>query len=196
MGAGIAAHIANAGVPVVLLDLGDAAGGALAAGLAKRRRRRSCRPPPARLITHRQPRSRPRRWSPSADWIVEAIVEDVDAKRALYARLGPVRKPGSIVSSNTSTIPLRDLLDGAPDGLRADFMITHFFNPPRYMQLLEIVAGPGHAPGRPSTRVERVRRPAAGQDRRALQRHARLRRQPAGRLLDRPPRSARRSRAG
>ena len=139
MGAGIAAHLANAGLPVAMLDLGDAARGALAA-LPKRS------PPPlvsaaaGRLI-------RPGGLEADlalvadADWIVEAIVEDAAAKRALYARLDPVRKPGSIVSSNTSTIPLAALLEGAPDGLARDFAITHFFNPPRYMRLLEIVPG-------------------------------------------------------
>ena len=77
-----------------------------------------------------------------ADWIVEAIIEDVDAKRELYRRLDAVRKPGSVVSSNTSTIPLAQLIEGAPAGFAADFMVTHFFNPPRYMQLLETVPGP------------------------------------------------------
>ena len=140
MGAAIAAHIANAGVPVVLLDLGDAAATA-AAGLAKRR------PPPlvesaaARRITTGSLES-DLELAAGADWLVEAIVEDVDAKRDLYVRLDGVRQPGSIVSSNTSTIPLRELLAGAPAGLGADFMVTHFFNPPRYMQLLETVAGP------------------------------------------------------
>ena len=140
MGAGIAAHIANAGLPVVMLDLGDAARGALA-GLPTRS------PPPlvsaaaGRLI---RPGSLEADLAlvADADWIVEAIVEDADAKRALYARLDPVRKPGSIVSSNTSTIPLAALLEGAPGGLARDFAITHFFNPPRYMRLLEIVPGP------------------------------------------------------
>jgi 3-hydroxyacyl-CoA dehydrogenase len=140
MGAGIAAHLANAGVQVAMLDLGDAAHGALAA-LPKRS------PPPlvsaaaGRLI---RPGSLESDLAlvADADWIVEAIVEDAETKRALYARLDPVRKPGSIVSSNTSTIPLATLLEGAPDGLARDFAITHFFNPPRYMRLLEIVPGP------------------------------------------------------
>lgn len=139
MGAGIAAHLANAGLPVVMLDLGDAAFAALAA-LPKRSPPPLVLPAAARLI-------RPGRLEDDlglvadADWIVEAIVEDAAAKRALYARLEAVRKPGSIVSSNTSTIPLSELLEGAPAGLAADLAITHFFNPPRYMRLLEIVPG-------------------------------------------------------
>jgi 3-hydroxyacyl-CoA dehydrogenase len=140
MGSGIAAHIANAGVPVVMLDLGDAAARA-AAGLAKRK--------PAPLVDRRAA-GRITAGSletdlalvADADWIVEAIVEDLGAKRELYRRLDTVRRPGSVVSSNTSTIPLGQLAEGAPDGFAADFMVSHFFNPPRYMQLLETVPGP------------------------------------------------------
>ena len=80
------------------------------------------------------------------DWIVEAIIERPDAKRALYARLEDVRKDGSIVSSNTSTIPLAALTGGMGARFAADFLITHFFNPPRYMRLLELVAGPSTRP--------------------------------------------------
>ena len=139
MGAGIAAHLANAGLAVVMLDLGDAARGALAA-LPKRS------PPPlvsaaaARLIRTGSLEG-DLELVADADWIVEAIVEDAAAKRSLYARLDAVRRRGSIVSSNTSTIPLRELLEAAPAGLVPDLVITHFFNPPRYMRLLEIVAG-------------------------------------------------------
>ena len=80
------------------------------------------------------------------DWIVEAIVEEPSAKQALYQRLEPVRRPGSIVSSNTSTIPLAYLTREQPESFRRDFLITHFFNPPRYMRLLEVVAGPTTRP--------------------------------------------------
>ena len=80
------------------------------------------------------------------DWIIEAVIEDADIKRALYRRIEEVRKPASIVSSNTSTIPLGVLTDGMPATLRRDFLITHFFNPPRYMRLLELVAGPETRP--------------------------------------------------
>ena len=83
------------------------------------------------------------------DWIIEAIVEEPSVKQDLYARLEPVRRPGSIVSSNTSTIPLAYLTRNLPESFRRDFLITHFFNPPRYMRLLEVVAGP-------ATRAEAV----------------------------------------
>ena len=93
------------------------------------------------------------------DWIVEAIVERPDAKRDLYARLEDVRKPGSIVSSNTSTIPLAALTQGLGEGFARDFLVTHFFNPPRYMRLLELVQGP-------ATRADAVDAIAAFGDRR------------------------------
>ena len=80
------------------------------------------------------------------DWIIEAIVEEPSAKQALYERLEPVRRPGSIVSSNTSTIPLAYLTRKQPESFRRDFLITHFFNPPRYMRLLEVVSGPTTRP--------------------------------------------------
>ncbi|MBV8914173.1 MAG: enoyl-CoA hydratase/isomerase family protein, partial [Acetobacteraceae bacterium] len=75
------------------------------------------------------------------DWIVEAIVERLDLKRDLYAQLDAVRRPGTAVTSNTSTIPLADLVAGRSAAFARDFFITHFFNPPRFMRLLEIVGG-------------------------------------------------------
>jgi 3-hydroxyacyl-CoA dehydrogenase len=80
------------------------------------------------------------------DWIVEAVIERLDIKQALYARLAEVRKPGSVVSSNTSTIPLSELMQAMPASLQPDFVITHFFNPPRYMRLLELVSTPATNP--------------------------------------------------
>ena len=141
MGAGIAAQAANAGVSVVLLDLVPGAAGraieaALKAEPAAFMHRRN-----ARLVTPGDLETDLTKLA-DCDWIIEAIVERPDAKRALYAKLETVRKAGSVVSSNTSTIPLGDLVTGLPERFAADFMITHFFNPPRYMRLLETVAGP------------------------------------------------------
>lgn len=141
MGAGIAAHCANAGVPVVLLDI--------VPGGAARAVETMLRADPAPFMQ----RAAARLVTPGdlgtglplladCDWICEAIVERPDAKRDLYAKLQQVRKPGSIVSSNTSTIPLAALTEGMDPGFAADFLITHFFNPPRYMRLLEVVRGP------------------------------------------------------
>jgi 3-hydroxyacyl-CoA dehydrogenase len=146
MGAGIAAHCANAGVPVVLLDIVE--GGAAKAVEAMLR----ADPAPfmhrgaARLVTPGN-LSMDLSLLADCDWIVEAIVERPDAKRDLYAKLDRVRKPGSIVSSNTSTIPLAALVEGAEEGFARDFLITHFFNPPRYMRLLEVVTGPATRAG-------------------------------------------------
>ena len=75
------------------------------------------------------------------DWICEAVIEDLDTKRALFERLEPLRKNGSVVSTNTSGIPLKDITNGMTDRLRKDIVVTHFFNPVKIMRLLEIVPG-------------------------------------------------------
>ncbi len=141
MGAGIAAQVANAGVPVVLLDI--VVGGAAKA--VERMLRADPAPfmgkAPARLVTTGD-LGTDLALLADCDWICEAIIERPDAKRALYAQLEAVRKPGSVVSSNTSTIPLAALTEGLAEGFATDFMVTHFFNPPRYMRLLEVVQGP------------------------------------------------------
>ena len=148
MGSGIAAHVANAGVPVVLLDIvpeGANHRNALAAGAIARMVK--TKPAPlmdtanAKLITPGNLEDDLGLLA-DCDWICEAVVENVAAKHAIYAKVDGVRRPGSILSSNTSTIPLATLLEGMPAGLAADFAVTHFFNPARYMRLLEIVAGP------------------------------------------------------
>jgi 3-hydroxyacyl-CoA dehydrogenase len=75
------------------------------------------------------------------DWIIEAVVERLDIKKALYQRLDDTIKEGCIVSSNTSTIPIRLLVEDMPMSFRQRFAITHYFNPVRYMRLLELVRG-------------------------------------------------------
>ncbi len=145
MGAGIAAHAANAGAEVVLLDV--------LAGAAARAVEAMAKADPAPLM-HRRLAYRiatgdlPRDLAMLAgcDWIVEAIVEKPTAKRELYAAIDSVAKPEAIVSSNTSTIPLAALTEGMNPARAGRFLITHFFNPPRYMRLLEMVAGPGTRP--------------------------------------------------
>ena len=151
MGAGIAAHLANAGFPVLLLDMEQRAAAAIDK-LKKADPAPLMTPDAARLIT---PGSFDDLSGLAAcDWIIEVIVEDLAAKRAMYDRVDAVRKPGSIVSSNTSTIPLASLAKKQSDAFRADFCITHFFNPPRYMRLLELVTGPET---RPAVGVELAR---------------------------------------
>ncbi len=152
MGGGIAAHLANAGASVLLLDVAakDGPDRSAVARAAVARLAKSA--PPA--FMHRRAAGRidagnledDLSRAGEADWIVEAVVERLDVKRDLYARLDAVRKPGAIVSSNTSTIPLARLTEGASAALQRDFAITHFFNPPRYMRLLEIVSGPATRP--------------------------------------------------
>jgi len=152
MGAGIAAQIANAGVPVRLFDIAPREGKdrrAIATGAIAR----LLTTEPAPLM-HRKnaalisPHCIEDEMAEIADcdWIVEAIVERPDAKRALYKNIQRARKPGSIVSSNTSTIRLASLVEGLPRPFARDFLITHFFNPPRYLRLLEIVASPATRP--------------------------------------------------
>jgi len=148
MGSGIAAQIANAGVPILLLDIvpaGAADRNALAEGALARMAKADPAPfmsgQAQRLVTPGNLEDDLERLA-EVDWIVEAVIEKLEVKRDLYARLEAVRRPGGIVSSNTSTLPLARLTEGLPESFRRDFLITHFFNPPRYMRLLEVVAGP------------------------------------------------------
>ena len=147
MGSGIAGHLANAGVDVLLLDVAsdtpdrNAVAGAALEGMRVRNPPPFMHPDHAARITTGNVEDHLERAS-DCDWIVEAIVERIDVKRDLYRALERVRRPGSIVSSNTSTLPLSLLTDGMSDAMRSDFCITHFFNPVRFMRLLELVGGP------------------------------------------------------
>ena len=152
MGSGIAAQIANAGVPVLLLDIvpKDVVDrSAIAKGAIDKLLKADPAPlmskAAARLITPGNIEDDLGQLA-DVDWIVEAIIERVDLKQDLYRKLDAKRKKGSIVSSNTSTIPLAQLTAGLPDSFAQDFCITHFFNPPRYMRLLEVVGGPKTRP--------------------------------------------------
>jgi 3-hydroxyacyl-CoA dehydrogenase len=148
MGAGIAAQVANAGVPVLLLDIVPKDGSdrdAVTKGAVAKMLKTDPAPfmskRAAKLIETGNIDDHLGRVA-ECDWIVEAIVERLDIKQSLYAKLEQVKKPGTAVSSNTSTIPLAHLVEGRSDQFKRDFLITHFFNPPRYMRLLEIVTGP------------------------------------------------------
>jgi len=147
MGAAIAAHVANAGIPAVLLDIvpeGAENRNVLAEGAVAKMLK--TKPAPfmhkrnAKLVTPGNLEDNLDLVA-DCDWIVEAIIERPDLKQDLYTKLEAVRKKGSIVTSNTSTIPLKTLMAGMPDSLQQDFAITHFFNPPRYMRLFELVKG-------------------------------------------------------
>ena len=147
MGAGIAAQVANAGIPVLLLDIPGKDGGdrdAVAKGAVAKMLKTEPAPfmskGAAKLVETGNIDDHLDRVA-TCDWIVEAIVERLDIKQSLYAKLEALKRPGTAVSSNTSTIPLGNLVEGRSDQFKADFLITHFFNPPRYMRLIEIVRG-------------------------------------------------------
>lgn len=152
MGAGIAAQIANAGITVHLLDRPASEGSnrnAIAeAAVAKLLK---TTPPPlmlpenARLIHPGNSEDDLARLA-DVDWIVEAVVEDPNIKRDLYRKLDQVCRPETIISSNTSTLPLTVLTKDLSESLKRRFLITHFFNPPRYMRLLELVTAKELAP--------------------------------------------------
>ncbi len=147
MGSGIAAQAANAGLSVLLLDVASGDSGGHADSLARAAVARMQQQHPAPFMTrdaakrittgsieHDLPRIA------DVDWIIEAVVEQTAVKRALYRRIDALRGHATIVSSNTSTIPLKTLTEGMSSGFCSHFLISHFFNPPRYMRLLELVA--------------------------------------------------------
>ncbi len=162
MGAGIAAHCANVGFKVSLLDIApdtltpdEEKRGLTLASPAVRNRI-------VRAGYDRMAKSRPASlanadagkrirignfadnfaWVGDADWIIEVIIERLGPKQALMARIEEARKPGSIVSSNTSGIPLHEIAAGRGADFKAHFLGTHFFNPPRYLKLLEVIPLP------------------------------------------------------
>ncbi len=162
MGAQIAAHLANAGIPCLLLDIApkeltpeEQAKGLTLESRAVRNRiaqagfdaAQKAKPAAffvgdaAKLVTVGNfeddlPKLK------DCDWVLEAIVEKLDIKRALYERIEPHLKPEAIITSNTSGIPLVQLADGRSDNFRKRFLGTHFFNPPRYLHLMEIITQP------------------------------------------------------
>jgi 3-hydroxyacyl-CoA dehydrogenase len=166
MGAAIAAHLANVGVPTVLLDI-------VPADLTDDERRRglgldapAVRNRFARAGLDRVVKAQPAAfysparaefvsignfddnlsWLRDVDWIIEAVVENLDAKRALLARVEAHWTPGTIVSTNTSGLPVAAIAAQTRPEFRAHFIGTHFFNPPRYMRLLEVIPTPETLP--------------------------------------------------
>ena len=144
MGSQIAAHLANAGLLVHLLDVPGERGARDSpsergvAGLSRRK------PPPlftdraaARIVTGNFDDHFAR--LAGADWVIEAVVEDLDVKRALLARAARHVRDDAIVTTNTSGLPVREIADALPPPLRPRFLGTHFFNPPRYLRLVEAI---------------------------------------------------------
>ncbi|WP_234868686.1 3-hydroxyacyl-CoA dehydrogenase/enoyl-CoA hydratase family protein [Alitabrizicola rongguiensis] len=155
MGSGIAAQFANAGVQVDLLDVAGSPPNSIAEGGIARQLKAGgfMAPEAARLILAGTVDSDLSRAA-EADWIVEVVIENLDAKRDLFKRIEQHCRPGTPISSNTSTLRLADLTAGMGEDYVRDFVITHFFNPPRTMPLVELVAGPRTNP----ETVARVRR--------------------------------------
>ncbi|MEP3244688.1 MAG: 3-hydroxyacyl-CoA dehydrogenase NAD-binding domain-containing protein [Sneathiella sp.] len=140
MGLGIAAASADAGANVLLLDV------TREAAEASLERMKNIRPPafenPASaekisLGSFEEDLARIADY----DWICEAIIEDLATKRDLFEKLEPLRREGSVVSTNTSGIPLKNIAEGMPERLRKDIVVTHFFNPVKIMRLMELIPG-------------------------------------------------------
>src|SRR5258708_5609471 len=154
MGSRIAAHLANAGGPCVLLDMvpPDLPAGASAgernrivrAGLDAARKSR----PAAFFVPSLAERIRIGNFEDDlalcagADWIIEAVAENLEIKRKLLMRVLAHRKPGAIVTTNTSGLPVHLIAEGFPEEFQQHWAGTHFFNPPRYLKLLEVIPGP------------------------------------------------------
>jgi 3-hydroxyacyl-CoA dehydrogenase len=164
MGSGIAAHMANAGLEVLLLDIvpkdtpagaPPAARSAIAASalqaLLKAKPAAFFHPTQARLVSTGNLEDDLERAG-KCDLIVEAIIERLDIKRSLFERLEKVVAPHTVVASNTSGLRIHDMVEGRSDGFKKRFLVMHFFNPVRYMKLLEVVAGPETDPAT----VERI----------------------------------------
>ena len=147
MGSGIAAQVANAGIPVFLLDLPSSEGTRNKIVENAKERIANSRPPllveKSKIdLIHVGNIEDNFNLVGEADWVVEAVVERIDIKHSIYKKIEDVRKPESVISSNTSTIPLKVLSENMSDEMKQNFCITHFFNPVRYMGLLEIVTEP------------------------------------------------------
>ena len=154
MGARIAAHLANAGVPCLLLDIVPKEAVAntdraqrnaiAAAGLEAAKKSKPAaffEPGLARLVTIGSFEDDLKSLA-RVDWVIEAVVENLELKRGLLKKVEAVRRPGTIITTNTSGLPVSKIAEGFSDDFRRNWFGTHFFNPPRYMRLLEIIPTP------------------------------------------------------
>jgi 3-hydroxyacyl-CoA dehydrogenase len=146
MGAGIACHLANAGYQVLMLDLPSSGEGQRRNQIAEQALAMAAKQKPSpiyhpkfinRITTGNFEDDLPK--IKEADWIIEVIVEKLEIKQTLFEKVEQFRKPGTIISSNTSGIPIHQMAAGRSDDFRKHFLGTHFFNPPRYLRLLEII---------------------------------------------------------
>ena len=150
MGARIAAHFANADVPSYLFDIvppdadAPARNKIAAAGLEAARKSKPAaffEPSLAKLVTVGNFEDDLKKLA-EVDWIIEAVVENIEIKRSLLKKVDAVRKPGTIITTNTSGLPVGKIAEGFPKDFRRSWFGTHFFNPPRYMRLLELIPTP------------------------------------------------------
>src|SRR5579863_4416995 len=150
MGARIAAHFANAGVPSYLLDIvppgaqGSARNQIAASGLDAAKKSKPAAfmdASLARLVTVGNFEDDLKKLA-EVDWIIEAVVENLELKRALLRKVEAIRKPGMIVTTNTSGLPVGKIAEGFSEDFQRSWFGTHFFNPPRYMRLLELIPTP------------------------------------------------------
>jgi 3-hydroxyacyl-CoA dehydrogenase len=154
MGARIAAHFANAGIPCVLLDIVPPDASASTDKAARNKIvsagfEAAIKSKPAAFFEKGLDRlvkignfDDDMKLLSDADWIIEAVAENLEIKRSLLKKVEAVRKPGSIVTTNTSGLPVASIAEGFSDDFRRNWFGTHFFNPPRYMRLLEIIPTP------------------------------------------------------
>ena len=160
MGSGIACHLANIGLDVLMLDIvpfdlseenaknpvirNSIVNGALKAAIKSK--------PAALYRKDFASRIKTGNFSDDfdkvsdADWIIEVVVERLDIKQQIFAKVEEMKKPSALVSSNTSSIPIHMLVEGRSESFKKQFCGTHFFNPPRYMPLLEIIPHSGSDP--------------------------------------------------
>jgi len=146
MGAAIAAHLANVGIPSLLLDIVPPDAGRDRDKIARMGLEKVLKARPAAFYSKRAASlvtvgniEDDLEDLADVDWIIEAVVERLNIKHALYTKVEQVLTPGTIISSNTSGLPAHLLTEGRSEDFRQHFLITHFFNPVRYMRLLEIV---------------------------------------------------------
>src|SRR5579883_1445912 len=146
MGAAIAAHLANVGIPSLLLDIVPRDAGKDRDKIARLGLERAINARPAAFYSKKAARlvtvgniEDDLEELADVDWIIEAVVERLDIKHNLYVQIEQVLAPGTIISSNTSGLPAHLLTEGRSEDFRRNFLITHFFNPVRYMRLLELV---------------------------------------------------------
>jgi 3-hydroxyacyl-CoA dehydrogenase len=157
MGSRIAAHFANAGLPCVLLDIvppGSTAGQPgdrnkiVRAGLDAAKKAKPAAFFTASLVDKVEIGNFDDDLArcAEADWIIEVVAENLEIKRNLLARVAPFRKPGAIVTTNTSGLPVHLIAEGMPEDFQQHWAGTHFFNPPRYLKLVELIPGPKTSP--------------------------------------------------